>query len=79
MPQGICRMGRRLKCLPKCLCVCAQLSGPLRSPAAPPQAACFSRSCSRYRALGFEDIDDGKYFLRTEALCILSFLYAEAQ
>lgn len=33
------------------VCVRAQLSGPLRSPAAPPQAACFSRSCSRYRAL----------------------------
>lgn len=52
---------------------------PLRSHAAPPYAACFRRSCSRYRALGFEDVDDGKYFQRREALCILSFLYAEAQ
>lgn len=62
------------------VCVRAPSSpAPLCSPAAPPSAACFSRSCSRYRALGFEDVDDGKYFLRTEALCILSFLYAEAQ
>lgn len=57
--------------------VCALSSpAPLPSHAAPPYAACFRRSCSRYRALGFEDVDDSKYFRRGEALYMLSFLYA---
>lgn len=60
------------------VCVRTQLSGPSAFSWCSPYAACFSRSCSRYRDLGFED-DDGKYFLRTEALFRLSFLYSEAQ